>query len=161
MMKLSLILITMMAIAGCSSTPSKTAQERTGPAPLTVDERIAGAAETAAKAINDMALAEVASSKRAPAANNKTPAGLSTRANVTWSGPIDAFLKRTVELSNGYKLVVRGKTPAVPVIVTVDVKNVSLFELIRDAATQAGVRANVTVDSSDPANGLVVLEYAV
>ncbi|MFL9611125.1 DotD/TraH family lipoprotein [Methylobacillus sp. Pita2] len=160
-MKISLVLFALLALVGCNATTTKVVQEKSGPPPLTVDERIAGAAEVAVKALNEMAQVEVATSKKAAPVSNKVPPGLATKVNVNWSGPIDAFLKRTVELSTGYKLVVRGKEPAVPVIVTVDVKGVTLFELVRNAATQAGVRANVTVDASDAANRIVVLEYAV
>jgi defect in organelle trafficking protein DotD len=160
--KIALVIMAISLSACASSGANKQSTTNTMTvAQISVDEKLSLAAESVRNSLSDLAKAEMASQPAAKPVSNKAPPGLDTRLNVTWNGPIQQFMEKAAQLSGGYTFVSRGKVPAIPVLVTVNRKNVTLYELIRDVATQSGSRANVIIDSSDPAQRKLILEFQV
>lgn len=162
MKKLISIFLVSAAITACSSSgPKQPIVSANANQPLSIDDRILVAAESVSNSMRELALIEASKVPKQKLVSNEAPAGLDAKLNVNWSGPIGEFMASAAKLSVGYSLKVRGKQPAIPVIVTINTKNVTLYDLIRDAAVQCGVRANVTIDASDEDNKLIILEYPV
>lgn len=69
---------------------------------------------------------------------------LQARATVDWSGPI-AELTERIAKSAHFRLSVLGRQPAVPVLISLDVKDESLAEILRDIDYQAGEKASIHV----------------
>jgi defect-in-organelle-trafficking protein DotD len=81
---------------------------------------------------------------------------LQARASVDWSGPIEELVAR-VATSSHFKLRVLGKAPAVPVLISLSVKDKSLAEILRDIDYQSGKKAFIHVY---PNSQVVELRYA-
>lgn len=81
---------------------------------------------------------------------------LQARASVDWSGPIEELTARIATAAH-YRLRVVGKEPAVPVLISLNVKDQSLAEILRNIDYQAGQRAFLYVY---PNRQVVELRYA-
>ncbi|WP_058472789.1 type IVB secretion system lipoprotein DotD [Legionella quateirensis] len=81
---------------------------------------------------------------------------MQARASVDWSGPIEELTARIAKAAH-FKLRVLGQVPAVPVLISLSLKDVSLAELLRDIDYQAGKKANIHVY---PNSQVVELRYA-
>lgn len=81
---------------------------------------------------------------------------LQARASVDWSGPIEELTARITKAAH-FKLRILGQPPAVPVLISLSVKDISLAELLRDIDYQAGKKANIHVY---PNSQVVELRYA-
>lgn len=82
--------------------------------------------------------------------------GMAGLTSIDWSGPIEPLLKQMAIASN-YRLRVLGTEPAIPVLVTVNSKNVMLGDVLRDVGYQGGRRATVVVY---PEARVIELRYA-
>ncbi|MBI3441641.1 MAG: DotD/TraH family lipoprotein, partial [Proteobacteria bacterium] len=76
--------------------------------------------------------------------------------SVNWNGPIEPLLQTLVDRA-GYQMQVNGDRPPVPVVVSVQAREKSVIEVLRDLGLQAGRRADVVVD---PERRIVELNYA-
>lgn len=81
---------------------------------------------------------------------------LQARASVDWSGPIEELTGRVAKAAY-FRLRVLGKQPAIPVLISMNVKDQSLAEILRDIDYQAGDKANIHVY---PTSQVVELRYA-
>ncbi len=81
---------------------------------------------------------------------------LQARASVDWSGPIEEVTERIAK-SGHFSLRVLGKVPALPVLISLNVKDESLAEILRNIDYQAGRKANIHVY---PNSQVVELRYA-
>lgn len=81
---------------------------------------------------------------------------LQARASVDWSGPIEELAAR-VSKSAHFKLRVLGQAPAVPILISLSIKDQSLAEILRNIDYQAGKKANIYVY---PNSQVVELRYA-
>ena len=81
---------------------------------------------------------------------------LQARASVDWSGPIEELTARIANAAH-YRLRVLGKAPPVPVLISLDVKDESLAEILRNIDYQAGKKAFLHVY---PNSQVVELRYA-
>jgi defect-in-organelle-trafficking protein DotD len=82
--------------------------------------------------------------------------GMSELTSVDWSGPVEPLIKQLASASN-YRLRVLGSSPAIPVLITMNSKNVMLADIVRDVGYQCGRRANVVVF---PGSRVIELRYA-
>jgi defect-in-organelle-trafficking protein DotD len=76
--------------------------------------------------------------------------------SVDWSGPIEQLVKQLADAS-GYRMRVLGSKPAIPVLVTVYAKNITVADALRDIGYQGGRRATVVIF---PDSRVVELRYA-
>lgn len=81
---------------------------------------------------------------------------LQARASVDWSGPIEELTARIAKASH-FKLRILGTTPAVPVLISISIKDESLAAILRNIDYQAGKKANIYVY---PNSQVVELRYA-
>lgn len=81
---------------------------------------------------------------------------LQARASVDWSGPVEELTARVSKAAH-FKLRVLGKVPAVPVLISLSIKDESLAEILRNIDYQAGKKANIYVY---PNSQVVELRYA-
>ena len=82
------------------------------------------------------------------------PPALSRTVPIAWTGPI-APLVHKLSTFAGYRLHIQGKTPPADIIVHLSGSH-ALFDDLREAAVQAGSRADLTVNA---ATRTVVLRY--
>lgn len=69
---------------------------------------------------------------------------LRARASVDWSGPIEELTARIAKAAH-FRLLILGKEPAVPVLISINVKDESLAEILRHVDYQAGKKADIHV----------------
>ncbi|USQ14334.1 type IVB secretion system lipoprotein DotD [Legionella lytica] len=81
---------------------------------------------------------------------------LQARASVDWSGPIEELTERIAKAAH-YRMRILGKSPAIPVLISLTVKDQSLAEILRDIDYQAGIKAFIHVY---PNSQVVELRYA-
>ena len=81
---------------------------------------------------------------------------LQAKASVDWSGPIAELTERIAKAAN-YRISVLGKAPAVPILISLDVKDESLADILRNIDYQAGKKANIYVY---PNRQVIELRYA-
>lgn len=81
---------------------------------------------------------------------------LQTRASVDWSGPIAEITRRIAKAAH-FRLRILGKEPAVPILISLNVQDESLAEILRDIDYQAGKKAYIHVY---PNSQVVELRYA-
>lgn len=81
---------------------------------------------------------------------------LQTRASVDWSGPI-AELTQRIATAAHFHLRILGQTPSVPILISLDLKDQSLAEILRNIDYQAGKKAYIHVY---PNSQVVELRYA-
>ena len=73
-----------------------------------------------------------------------------------WSGPIAEVTKRIAKAAH-FHFRVLGQTPAVPILISLNLKDQSLAEILRDIDYQAGKKAHIHVY---PSSQVVELRYA-
>ncbi|MFA5960458.1 MAG: type IVB secretion system lipoprotein DotD [Tatlockia sp.] len=81
---------------------------------------------------------------------------LQTRASVDWSGPVEELTFRIAKAAH-YRLRVLGKTPSIPVLISLTIRDESLAEILRNIDYQAGKKAFIHVY---PNSQVVELRYA-
>ena len=98
----------------------------------------------------DQSLAELAAIERTRTPPNKklvttdNSATMHKRVTLDWNGPIAPLLQRVAKLIS-YRLRIIGKTPAVPVLVSVNGRDILVADLLRNADLQCGQRAKIIV----------------
>lgn len=154
MKKMGLIALFCFVLGGCAS-PKPPAQ----PAGISqTDASLAEASYAVSRSIVD--LAESAQAARPMPNLTPPPApasyGMGGVTTVDWSGPIEPLVRQLAKAAN-YRVVILGTPPAIPVLVTVNVKNVMLGDVVRDVGYQAGERATLAVY---PGSNVLELRYA-
>ena len=139
----SLLLVSVL-LAGCMNremTPVATD-------PDLVSTRIAQSAERASKALDVMSGIEQMRAPAMPQAEDysSAPAALTQPITVRWSGPIEQMAE-TLAARAGMRFQTVGARAAVPVLVSVDVYQKPLIEVLHDLGLQAGRRADLSVNS--------------
>lgn len=82
--------------------------------------------------------------------------GMSNLTSMNWSGPIEPLVAQIAK-ATGYSLRVSGVQPAIPVLVSINAKNVPLGQILRDAGYQCGDKADIVVF---PRSKVIELLYA-
>lgn len=144
-----------LAVAACAPMTKIDQQLVAEPDPVSL--RLASAVDRASAALQTLASVEQA---RHPQAAIQTvpvaPPELRRTVSLEWVGPIEPLTRRLAERA-GYQVQVNGDMPPVPVVITVQAKQKSVIEVLRDVGLQAGRRADVVVD---PERKMVELNYA-
>lgn len=126
--------------------------------PDLVSTRIAQAAEKAATALDTISGIEQQREPQLPAPQDYTsaPPALTQPITVKWSGPIEQMVE-TLATRAGMRYAATGGRPPVPLLITLDVYQKPLIEVLHDLGLQAGRRADVSVNSS---NNTIEIRYA-
>jgi defect-in-organelle-trafficking protein DotD len=143
-----LLLSLFLALPACSKgKPKLINNPQLVASPDRVDAMIADAADRAAVALETMAAVDV---NYAPAVSvapiPNAPTELNRALTLEWVGPVEPLIKSLADQA-GYRFEVLGNAPASPVVVSVNVENTPLIEIMRSVGLQLGTRADVRVDS--------------
>ncbi|KTD64391.1 type IVB secretion system lipoprotein DotD [Legionella spiritensis] len=153
--KLVLAIIAVFLLSGCNSTFKKPPiNNPTNDASI----KLAEAASSVSDSMLEMAKVEkvIKPPKKDNTLTIPNAYSLQARASVDWSGPIEELTARVAKAAH-YRIRVLGKAPAVPVLISLDVKDESLAEILRNIDYQAGKRASLHVY---PNSQVVELRYA-
>lgn len=79
-----------------------------------------------------------------------------SRASIDWSGPIEELVERIAKTAH-YRFQTMGKAPAIPVLVSLTVRDETLVDILRNVDYQAGNQASIFIH---PNRKTVELRYA-
>jgi len=153
--RLLILFIASLLLAGCTATYKKPPYNRPS------DDASIKLAE-AANSVSDsmMQMARIEKVITPPRKDNTLTIpnayNLQARASVDWSGPIAEITARVAKAAH-FRLRVLGKSPAIPILISLDVKDESLAEILRNIDYQAGKKAFLHVY---PNSQVVELRYA-
>jgi len=152
-----LVLTTALFITGCASGRIY----KKPPANLPSDDasiKLAEAANSVSDSMIDMARVEkiITPPHKDNTMTIPNAYNLQTRASVDWSGPIAEVTGRVAKAAH-FRLRVLGQVPAVPILISLDLKDQSLAEILRNIDYQAGKKAYIHVY---PNSEVVELRYA-
>ncbi len=137
-----------VGLTACADMTVRVKDPQLVAAPDKVDAMLAQAADKAASSLETLAAVE---QKRTPSASiapvTGAPPELMRAITVNWIGPADQIIN-TLANRAGYKFQVLGEIPSTPVVVSIDVTNQPLIEVLRSVGLQLGARADVRVDSA-------------
>lgn len=145
-----------LGAAGCSPRLTNEHPQLVA-APDKVSMMLADAADRASTALETLAAVE---QSRAPevavAPISDAPPELKRAITVNWVGPVEP-IARTLAERAGYDFQTMGSPPPVPLVVSVDVQNAPVIDVLRSLGLQLGVRADLRVDAARRA---VEIQYA-
>ena len=125
--------------------------------PDKVSAQLAEAADRASVALETLAAVEQARSPGiAVAPIENAPPELRRAITVNWVGPVETITKTLADRA-GYSFNVIGNPPMTPVVVSLDVENKPVVDVLRNIGLQLGVRADIRVDGT---RRLVEVQYA-
>ncbi len=155
--KLTLLVLSIALITGCASgaiykkPPSNTPSDD-----ATI--KLAEAASSVSDSMIDMARIEkvITPPNKDNTLTIPNAYNLQARASVDWSGPIAEVTSRIAKAAH-FRLRILGQTPAVPILISLDLKDQTLAEILRNIDYQAGKKASIHVY---PNSEVVELRYA-
>ena len=141
-------LFSTLLLAGCADTTVRVKDPQLVASPDKVDAMLAQAADKASSALETLAAVE---QKRTPSASiapvENAPPELRRAITINWIGPADQ-IAYTLANRAGYSFQTLGETPSTPIVVSIDVTNQPLIEVLRSLGLQLGARADIRVDSA-------------
>lgn len=145
---LGVLAVAMLSLTACETgSPIFVKDPQLVSQPDKVSLMLAQAADKASNALETLAAVE---QKRTPAARvdaiTDAPAELRRAVTVNWVGPVAQITKMMTDRA-GYRFVPLGMAPQTPVVVSIDVTNKPIIEVLRSIGLQLGPRGNIHVDS--------------
>ena len=135
-----------MFLAGCAQRLT-TDHPQLVAAPDKVSAMLADAADRASVALETLAAVEQSRSPGvAVAPIIDAPAELKRAISVNWVGPVEPIAKTLADRA-GYRFQTVGSPPPVPLVVSIDVENSPVIDVLRNLGLQLGMRADVRVDA--------------
>ena len=92
-----------------------------------------------------------------PAPKNPAAIGMAERTSIDWTGPIEPLVRQIAKASH-YRLRVLGNKPPIPVLISLDVKDAPLADILRNASYQAQKGATISIY---PKTKIIELRYHV
>jgi defect-in-organelle-trafficking protein DotD len=127
--------------------------------PDIVSVKLAQAADKASKSLDSIAAIEQQKNPTIPPIPddyaNASP-NMMQPVSLRWSGPIEQVARVLAERA-GLRFRVKGREPAVPLVVNVDAYQEPILHVLRDIGLQAGTRADLAIDQNE---GVVEVRYA-
>lgn len=144
-------------LAACSPNNIGSRNPQVAAVPDKVSMMLADAADRSANALQTLASIEQSRSPGvAVAPITGAPPELKRAITINWVGPVEPIAKTLADRA-GYGFQTVGEAPPVPIVVSIDVENKPVIEVLRNIGLQLGVRADVRVDG----NGrMVEIHYA-
>lgn len=138
-----------LALSACAaSRPFSNDHAQLVAAPDSVSAMLADAADRAADALENLAAVEQARGPEALVAPvGNAPVELRRAITVNWVGPVEPVTKTLADRA-GYNFITLGDPPPVPIVVSVDIENRPVIEVLRSIGLQLGARGDVRVDSN-------------
>jgi defect-in-organelle-trafficking protein DotD len=147
-----------LLLAGCANNqPPNVKPVATEPDIVSV--KLAQAADKASKALDTISNIEQQKNPATPPIPDdyaNAPPNMMQPVSLRWSGPIEQVASTLAERA-GLRFRVKGREPAVPLVVNVDAYQQPILHVLRDIGLQAGTRADLAVDQNE---GVVEVRYA-
>lgn len=144
-----------LLLSACEHKPQRDAQVVASPDKVSL--MLAEAADKASNALETLAAVEQAKSPGvAVQPIHNAPQELRRAITVNWVGPAQQITKQLADRA-GYSFLAVGDRPPVPLVVSIDVQNQPVIDVLRDIGLQLGVRADIKVDGT---RKIVELHYA-
>ncbi len=116
--------------------------------PDTVSAMLADAADRASTALETLAAVEYSRTPGVVVAPiGDAPAELRRAITVNWVGPVEQITKTMADRA-GYHFSAIGNPPPVPIVISIDVENKPVIDVLRDIGLQLGLRADLKVDGN-------------
>jgi len=139
-------LLAMMMIVQSCETVIPVSKPQMVASPDRVSLMLAEAADRSAKALETLSAIEQYRNPEVSVAPIKgAPIELRRAITTSWVGPVDVISKTLADKA-GYGFMVLGDEPPVPVIVSIDVENRPIIDVLRDIGLQMGTRADIRID---------------
>jgi defect-in-organelle-trafficking protein DotD len=139
-----------LALVLCGCTPGKIMYDEDPQLVASPDKAsmlLAQAADRASTALETLAAVE---QTRTPAATvtpiPNAPEELMRAMTINWVGPVEPVVKKLADHS-GYRFTSLGAISPVPLVVTVNVENTPIIDILRSVGLQLGLRADLKVDA--------------
>ena len=113
---------------------------------IDVNAQLAEAASSVSNSLNRLAelkLAEIPKDKIDKENVFQKVTGMNEVSSIDWNGPVEPIVRK-IARSGKHKFRVLGKSPSIPVIVDLDMKNVTLADILRNITYQAAGKAKIT-----------------
>lgn len=122
------------------------------------EAKLAEAADSVSRSLQSLAENQQALNPKPKQYKEPDPSdyGMSNLTSMNWSGPIEPLVQQIAK-ATGYTLRVSGVAPAIPVLVSINAKNIPLGQILRDAGYQCGDKADIVVF---PRSKVIELLYA-
>jgi defect-in-organelle-trafficking protein DotD len=155
--KLNMLLLACVLIAGCASGVIYKKPPSNNPSD-DASIKLAEAANSVSDSMIDMARVEkiILPPNRDNTLTIPNAYNLQARASVDWAGPIAEVTDRVAKAAH-FRLRVLGQVPPVPILISLNMKDQSLAEILRNIDYQAGRKAFIHVY---PESEVVELRYA-
>ena len=116
--------------------------------PDNVSAMLADAADRASTALETLAAVEYSRTPNTVVAPvGDAPIELRRAITVNWVGPAEVLTKTLADRAS-YSFQTIGSPPPVPVVISIDVENKPIIDVLRDVGLQLGARGDVRVDSA-------------
>ena len=159
---LKMIVVCSLMLSGCADTVENTFYPSSTPVaaqPDIVSVKLAQAADKASRALDTIANIEQYRNPNIPRMNDSyqdLPPNLAQPITLRWSGPAEQIIGALAERA-GYKIMVVGQIPEVPIVVNVDSYQQPLVHVLRNVGLQMGSRANLILNQQE---SFVEIRYA-
>lgn len=152
------LVVVFLGLVGCSSETPKIRIISTNTGAKAAEVKLADAATSVGKSLQELAKIEQATHPRAkiPSPVDPEMIGMGQLASIDWSGPIGPLMSKIADATH-YKLRVLGTPPAIPILISISAKDTQLADILRDAGFQCGDKANIVVY---PGTKTIELRYA-
>ncbi len=126
--------------------------------PDDVSVMLADAADRASQALETLAAVEYSRSPGVAVEpiGGTAPTELQRAITINWVGPVEPITKTLAERAS-YSFTTIGSPPPVPLVVSLDVENKPVIDVLRDLGLQLGMRADIRVDGQ---RQIVELHYS-
>lgn len=135
----------MIFFIGCSTSSKST--KNVYPNTIDIKQQLVASAESIDESLNMLAATEYATHN--PNILNTAPlltpeGGMGILMSLDWQGPVEPLVKQIASQSNYYFKII-GKTPPIPVIVTIHKRDALLADILRDTSYQINKSADIVV----------------
>lgn len=136
-----------LSLMACSSSqPIRSDHPNLVASPDKVSMMLADAADRASVALETLAAVEQARSPEVSVSPiEHAPTELRRAITVNWVGPVEPIAQKLANRA-GYAFQTIGTQPPVPLVVSVNVENMPVIDVLRSVGLQLGVRGDIRVD---------------
>lgn len=138
---------TLLFLAGCSrGYDFSNAHPQLVAEPDRVSSLLADAADRATTALETLAAVEYSRTPGvAVAPIGNAPPELRRAVTVNWVGPVEQITQKMANRAE-YNFTVIGSPPPVPIVISIDIENKPVIDVLRDIGLQLGLRADLKID---------------
>ena len=138
----------LVLLSACSGNVFRKGAPQLVAEPDNVSAMLADAADRAARSLEKLSAVEHARGPGLTAAPvSGAPAELRRAITISWVGPVEQVTQALADRAS-YNFLIVGAAPPVPLVVSLDIENKPVIEVLRTIGLQLGQRADVRVDAT-------------